>query len=288
MKPCLSQTLTLPSSFAEDVDNYLGVGCTAMEVWLTKLEQHLESHSATDTRKRLADLGLNLPAAAYQGGLLLSQGEERRAHHDHFRRRLGLCQEFGIGVLLVVADFTQQVTQTDLDRAGVSLVQAAQLAATYGVRLGLEFRGSNRWCASLDTALALVDACGQPNLGVVFDVFHYYTGPSKLEDLRFLTTENLAHVQLCDLAGTPRELAGDADRILPGEGDFLLGPILEHLRVIGYEGHVSVELFNPDLWRMKPVQVAEAALTALRRLLGVASMGDPSSPLPGPPMGISE
>ena len=74
-------------------------------------------------------------------------------------------------------------------------------------------------------------------------------------------------MQLCDLAGVPRELAGDADRILPGDGDFQLGPILEHLRRIGYAGWVSVELFNPELWKMKPVQVAEAAYTAVRRLL---------------------
>ena len=42
--------------------------------------------------------------AAYQGGLLLSQGEQRQAHYDHFRRRLDLCQAFAIPTLLVVAD----------------------------------------------------------------------------------------------------------------------------------------------------------------------------------------
>src|SRR5258707_7969186 len=107
MKPCISQATTLPRSFAEDVVDYAAAGCSAMEVWLTKLEQHLESHSAADTRKLLADKGLTLAAGAYQGGLLLSQGEQRRAHYDHFRRRLGLCQEFGIPTLLVVADFAE-------------------------------------------------------------------------------------------------------------------------------------------------------------------------------------
>ena len=60
-------------------------------------------------------------------------------------------------------------------------------------------------------------------------MFHFYTGPSKTEDLAHLTPQNLAWVQVCDLSGTPRELAGDSDRILPGEGDFQLGPIIEHL-----------------------------------------------------------
>jgi sugar phosphate isomerase/epimerase len=267
MKPCLSEATTLPTPFAEDVAAYADGGCTAMEVWLTKLETHLETHSAADTRKLLEDRQMTLAAASYQGGLLLSQGEQRRAHYDHFRRRLELCRGFRIPVLLVVADFVGEVDATSLDRAVVSLRQAAQWAAGFDVRLALEFRGRSSFCASLDTALALVAQCGEPNVGVNVDVFHYYTGPSKLEDLRLLTPANLAFVQLCDLAWVPRELATDADRVLPGDGDFQLRPIVQQLRAIGYDGWVSVELMNPTLWQIKASQVAELAMSALKRLL---------------------
>jgi sugar phosphate isomerase/epimerase len=269
MKPCISEATTLPSSFAEDVAAYADAACPAMEVWLTKLETHLEKHSAADTRKLLEDRHMTLAAAAYQGGLLLSQGEQRKAHYDHFRRRLDLCQQLGISTLLVVADFVGAVEATALERAVVSLKQAAQWADAFGVRLALEFRGSDTFCASLDTALAVVANCGEANVGINFDVFHYYTGPSKFEDLKLLTAGNLAHVQLCDLAGVPRELATDADRILPGEGDFRLGPILDRFRAIGYDGWVSLELMNPSLWQMKATQVVEIGITALRRLLGL-------------------
>ena len=272
MKPCISEATTMPSSFAEDVANFADAGCTAIEVWLTKLETHLEGHSLDDTRKLLHDRGLAPAAAAYQGGLLLSQGDQRRAHFDHFRRRLDLCQALGIPTLLVVADFAQALDRLALERAVVSLRQAAQWAGAFGVRLALEFRGKDTFCASLDTALALVGQCGEPNVGVNFDVFHYYTGPSKLEDLDLLTRDNLAHVQLCDLAGVPRELATDADRVLPGDGDFHLGPILDRIRAAGYDGAVSLELFNPVLWKARPAQVAEIGLTALRTVLGLAEM----------------
>src|SRR5262249_31388458 len=137
---------------------------------------------------------LTLPAAAYQGGLLLSQGEQRKVTFDHFKRRLDLCQGFGIPTLLVVADFVEKIDQTALQRAVVSLKQAGQWAAGFNVRLALEFRGSSTFCSSLDTAVALVTACDEPNVGVVLDVFHYYTGPSKFEDLALLTPRNLAHV----------------------------------------------------------------------------------------------
>jgi 4-hydroxyphenylpyruvate dioxygenase len=270
MKPCISEAMTMPSSFAQDVACYADAGCVGMEVWLTKLETHLESHPLDDTRKLLGDRGLALAAAAYQGGLLLSQGEQRRAHFEHFRRRLDLCQALGIPTLLVVADFAGAVDPTGLERAVVSLAQAGQWAAACGVRVALEFRGHGAFCASLDTAVALVAQCGEPNVGVNFDVFHYYTGPSKLEDLGLLTRDNLAHVQLCDLAGVPREVAADADRVLPGDGDFRLGPILDQIRATGYDGWVSLELLNPVLWKAKPAQVAEVGLTALRKVLGLA------------------
>jgi 4-hydroxyphenylpyruvate dioxygenase len=216
----------------------------------------------------VTDRGVTLTAAAYQGGLLLSQGAQRQAHYDHFKRRLDVCQAFAIPTMLVVADFVGKIEPTDLERAVVSLKQAAQWAAAFEVRLALEFRGSATFCSSLDTALSLVTAAAEPNLGVNLDVFHYYTGPSKFDDLSLLTPSNLAHVQVCDVAGVPRELAADSDRVFPGDGDFRLEPIIDQLRTVGYDGWVSLELFNPTIWQAKPTQVAELGLGAVRRLLG--------------------
>jgi 2-keto-myo-inositol isomerase len=267
MKPCLSEVTTLPATFAEDVSAYGGVGWRAMEVWLTKLENHLQSHSVESTKELLGEQQIALVAASYQGGLLLSQGEARKAHFDHFRRRLNLCQEFSIPTMLLVADFAQRPDAIALERAIVSLKQAAQWADGFGVRLALEFRGADAFCSCLDTAITLVEQCGEPNTGVTLDVFHYYKGPSKPEDLERLTPANLAFVQLSDVAGIPRELAADSDRIMPGEGDFRIRPITDHLKSMGYEGYVSLELMNPMLWQAKPSQIAELGLSALSRFV---------------------
>ena len=85
--------------------------------------------------------------------------------------------------------------------------------------------------------------------------------------------KNLAWVQVCDLSGTPRELAGDADRILPGEGDFELGPIFEHLGRIGYDGYVSLEVLNPHLWQVAPDRVSPT--WAIRRSIAFWAVRSP-------------
>lgn len=267
MIACLNQATTLPTPFAEDVAAYADGGCTGLEVWLTKLEQHLEQSSVAATRALLEERGVRLVAAAYQGGLLLSQGTARTTHFDHFKRRLDLCQTFGIPTMVVVADFVQRFDPAVLPHAVASLAEAGQWAAGFGVDLALEFRGADTFCSSLDTAITLVEQCGEANVGICLDLFHFYKGPSKTEDLLRLTPANLFHVQLCDVAGVPREWMTDADRVFPGEGDFALDPLRERLQTIGYHRGVSVELMNPTLWQLKPSQVAELAWTTLQRFL---------------------
>lgn len=273
MKPALSQVCSLNSPFEKDVEDYAAGHCRALELWLGKLEGYLETHTLDDVRRLLDTHEMVAPVASYQGGLLVSQGEARAEHWSHFARRLELCRGLGVETLVVAGDLLGPITQQDLERASMSLGQAALQAGEQGVRLALEFQAQATFGNNLQTAAAMVAEVGEPNLGLCFDVFHYYLGPSKPDDLGYLSPDNLFHVQLCDLSGQPRELATDADRILPGDGDFLLGQLVEALRQIGYAGYVSVELMNPQVWQIPARQFGEIAMTALRSVLGQAHMG---------------
>lgn len=272
MIPALSQVCTLDAPFAKDVEDYAAGACQALELWLGKLDAYLERHTPADVRRLLDEHHMTAPVASFQGGLLSSQGEFRQAHWKSLDERLALCRELGIGTLIVAGDIAGPLEQADIDRVQLSLREAAREAQRYGVRLALEFQGRAALANNLQTAASLVADVDSPHLGLCFDVFHYYIGPSKPEDLGYLTSDNLFHVQFSDLAGQARELASDADRILPGDGDFQLAPIVDRLREIGYPGCVSVELMNPQIWRIPPRQFGEIGMTALRKVLGLASM----------------
>lgn len=270
MPASISQVTTLPTPYEVDLPAFARAGFAVVELWLTKLETFLESHPVAEARAILADNGLTAGAAASQGGLLLSGGTQRSEHLAHYRRRLDLLGELGVRTLVVVTDFPGVPTADDYRRAVDALGEVASMAAGHGVRLALEFNKSSRFCASLDTTLALLAQSGAENAGLCLDLFHYYAGPSKLEDLDDLSADRLAWVQVCDLSGTPRELAGDADRILPGEGDFRLGPILGKLEEIGYDGPISLELMNPTLWSVPVDALADASMRSMARLLAGA------------------
>jgi sugar phosphate isomerase/epimerase len=270
MQPCISQVCSLASAFEDDIDGYADAAGSSIELWLTKLEDYLATHKIEDARSRAADRGLNLAAAAFQGGLLISQGEARRAAWEQFQRRLELCDRLSVPVLVVVADFLGPFSQTDIERARLSLQQAGEAAARHRVKIALEFQAKNTFVNNLETAVMMAESVGNSNVGICLDLFHFFIGPSKFDDLRLLTNDNLFHVQVADLADRPRELATDADRILPGDGDFHLKPVFEYLRQIGYNGAISLELTNPQFWQIPARQVGEIGLTALRVALGQA------------------
>jgi 4-hydroxyphenylpyruvate dioxygenase len=267
MKPAVSQIGTLPTSFARDVEEYAACGIEYLEAWFTKLEEYLKAHSLADVRQLLERHQMGVPVASIQGGLLTSVGAARQAAWDLFAQRLQLCRELGIGVVVVACDVPAPISDQDLIRTRASLQEIAAWGQQHAVRVALEFQSSAGLGNNLQTAAALVHDVGNVWLGICLDAFHFAVGPSKTEDLAYLTPDNLFHVQLSDLADRLRETAADRDRILPGDGDLPLTTIVRHLRAIDYQGAVSVEIMNPQIWQIPVRQVADASISALRRVL---------------------
>lgn len=271
MQLAISQVCSLESPLAQDVEDYAAGDCHVLELWAGKLDTYLDQHSANDLRALLAEHAMTAPVVSFQGGLLASQGEHRKQHWETFAGRLERCRAIGAGTLVLAGDIAGPLEQQDLERVQLSLGQAAQLAGQHGVRLAFEFQARAAFANNLQTAAALVAEVDSPHLGICLDLFHFYTGPSKVEDFGYLTAANLFHVQLCDLSGVAREFAADADRILPGDGDFQFDALVARLREIDYQACVSVELMNPQIWRIPARQFGEIALAALRKVVGDVS-----------------
>ena len=267
MKPTLSQVCTLQSDFESDVKEYAAGNCQSMEAWFTKLEDAVERISIAGVKDLLSEHEMRVEVATFRGGLFADQSVARDTAWELFRKRLALCQELSIRTVVVAFYILPPTTQKAVDLSRELLIQAAQDAAAKRIRLAMEPQSRSAFGNNLQTMAALLAETNSPHLGVCLDLFHFFTGPSKYSDLRYLSNDNLFHVQLCDLADVPREFATDSDRIVPGDGDFEVEPIMEFLREIKYTGCVSVELMNPQIWQVPPRQFSEIGMKAIERLL---------------------
>ena len=264
MIPAISQCSTLASPFREELEQYAGCRMNHVEIWLPKLEAWLKKESVESTSRLFGDLGIVPIAGSIQGGLLRPAGEARKAHEDHFRRRLDLMQALGIPLVVVVPETDHD--SADLGPVAEGLVRAAQWGEAFGIKVALEFHCRARVVNNLQTAAMMIRAAAQPHLSLCLDLFHFWNGPSKESDLELLREIPMGLVQASDVSGIPRELASDGQRILPGEGDIPLKSLLEKIGQAGYKGPVSVELLNPQIWGIKASHVAELAQSSLTRL----------------------
>jgi sugar phosphate isomerase/epimerase len=272
MKPAISTVCSLNAPLETILEDYSAGQCRLIEVWLGHAEQYLDGKPAKALSELLLHHGCDPVAATFQGGLLTSQGDARREHWAHFEKRLALCSAASIPTLVLAGDVYGPLGPEDLGRLSASLVESAKRAADAGVRLALEFDARASFPNNLQSAVALIEDVGLPSLGICLDWFHFSVGPSKVIDLHLLTPETIALVQLSDIADVPREMATDADRILPGEGNSPPQQLIAHLEAMKYDGPISIELQNPQLWQVPPRQFGEIAITALRKLLGQAEM----------------
>jgi sugar phosphate isomerase/epimerase len=130
----------------------------------------------------------------------------------------------------------------------------AQILGAYNIQLGLEFVGPHhlrtRWANpfiwTLQETLDWIDAIGEPNVGLLFDSYHWYTNELTLNDILALKAEQIVHVHINDALDIPVSEVQDNGRLYHGEGIIDLGNFHRGLHTIGYKGVVSQEILTPE------------------------------------------
>lgn len=139
----------------------------------------------------------------------------------------------------------------------------AQILGAYGLRLGLEFVGPHhlrtQWTHpfiwTMEETLDWIDAIGEPNVGLLFDAYHWYTTGMTVEEIEGLRPEQIVHVHLNDARDVPIQEVLDNDRLYPGEGVIDLPGFLRGLQQIGYRGPVAQEILTPSAPKETPEEL---------------------------------
>ena len=149
-----------------------------------------------------------------------------------------------------------------------------QVLAEYGVRLGLEWLGPRHIRASgtpviwkMNQTLELIEEIGLSNIGLLFDVWHWFNAEDTLDDLRALRGDQIVHCHFNDAPDKPLDQQQDMHREIPGRGIIPLVDVLRVLQEIGYDGFLAVEIFNDELKAMPPAEAARLVKAACDEVL---------------------
>ena len=247
------------STIREDFEAIAKAGFKHVELRQSKINDQSQ-YSIADVKKMLDDNGLE--ALGSQHAPSLGFPDERQPRRlDAFKRNVEKTAALGLKLTNCACVVREpKVTLDHYKQAVENYRAAAEFAAEYGIVIVIEFMKFSTFLSTLPSALWMTRQVQHPNLNITVDAFHVWAGRGKMQDLDDVGEGEVFNFHLNDVAADkPRELLGDADRLMPGDGEIPLAQMLRGLRGRGYKGKVVVELFSPEWWGRPVDEVCRVA-----------------------------
>ena len=195
------------------------------------------------------------------------EGVDEPAFQDVLRRaeaKFSLMRRLGIDVVLCCSNVATATIDDDAVSAS-QLRRLGDLAQEYGVRIAFEALAWGRYIDDYRRAWRIVQLADHPAVGVCLDSFHILSrghDPAAIEDI---PGDRIFFLQLADAPALSMDVLSWSrhHRLFPGEGSFDLTRFLTHVVRAGYDGPVTLEVFN-DTFRQ--VDVRGTAVHARRSL----------------------
>ena len=264
MRLALNSSTIKPTPLLDKIRIAGEAGYAGIELWAVELYQHVgRGGEISEVERALADHGLEVPCFIAVRNWGESEGWEYRLAMDEARRRFELAARLG-APLMVCTPPLQRPGIAGLARGYADLLQ---LGRETGVRAVLEYISFFASLTNIPDTVAVLDECGDPEGCTILDAFHNWNNRTTLADVRALPLERIAHYHINDAApGIPSGSQKDPDRVMPGDGVIELKAELGALREKGYEGWLSLELFNEEWWAKDPLETAKTGLERMRTL----------------------
>jgi sugar phosphate isomerase/epimerase len=149
-----------------------------------------------------------------------------------------------------------------LDEMARAVGAICRRAAARGLEIALEFVPGTG-LPDLPFARAVAEACGEPNCALILDLYHLDRSGGAVEDVRRLSPNAIANIQLSDRIRPPLDTPAKpmAGRELPGRGELPLRELLAAALENSPGASVDIEVLNEEL-RDLPTDEACARLAA--------------------------
>ncbi|MFE6622580.1 bifunctional sugar phosphate isomerase/epimerase/4-hydroxyphenylpyruvate dioxygenase family protein [Streptomyces sp. NPDC057740] len=277
-------TVSLSGSLTEKLTAASRAGFDGVEIF----ENDLLASPLTpeEIRARCADLGLTVDLYQPMRDIEAVPADEFTRNLRRARHKFELMRRLGADTVLVCSSVHPLAVDDDA-LAAYHLRQLADLAQEFGIRVAYEALAWGRHVSTYDHAWRIVEAADHPALGTCLDSFHILSRGSDPKGIENIPGEKIFFLQLADAPLLAMDVLQWSRhyRCFPGQGGFDVAGLVRHVLHTGYDGPLSLEVFN-DVFRQ--AEAGPTAVDALRSLLVLQeTLGVTAPPAPVVPTGVA-
>jgi 4-hydroxyphenylpyruvate dioxygenase len=195
---------------------------------------------------------------------------------ERARRKFDVMAELGTADILVCSS-THPEALGGIDRMADDFSELGGIAAGYGIRVGFEALAWGRHVNDHRDAWEVVRRADHANIGLILDSFHTLSRKIDPATIRRIPGDRIFFVQLADAPAIDMDLLywSRHFRNMPGEGDLDVTSFMRAVAATGYDGPVSLEIFN-DQFRGGPARtIAQDGYRSLVALMDDVRRAEP-------------
>ncbi len=285
-------TVCLSGTLAEKVEAIAAAQFKGVEIF----ENDLLSFNGTPAEARLLieDLGLKTitfqPFRDFEG----MPEPQRSKVFARAERKFDVMQDLGCDLLMVCSNVSPD-SLGGIDRAAADFHELGERAAKRGMRVAFEALSWGRHIHDYRDAWEVVRRAGHPAVGLVLDSFHVLVRGTDLSAIRAIPKDRIFLVQMADAPKLDMDYLSWSRhyRCFPGQGELPIDEFMLALQATGFDGLLSLEIFNDRFRAGSARSVAVdgqrsliVTLDELRRKTGANIVDLPNLPPKAAPSGI--
>ncbi|NLU76760.1 sugar phosphate isomerase/epimerase and 4-hydroxyphenylpyruvate domain-containing protein [Streptomyces sp. HNM0575] len=223
--------------------------------------------SPESVRSLCADLGLTVDLYQPFRDFEAVPEELHAAGLRRAERKFDLMERLGADTMLVCSTLSPYAVDDD-GLAAHQLRALAERASARGIRVAYEALAWGRFVNSWEHSWQIVRRADHPALGLCLDSFHVLSRDPEPTGIDTVDADKLFFLQLADAPRLDMDVLqwSRHHRLFPGQGSFDLPDFLAQVLAAGYDGPLSLEVFN-DVFRQ--TDPGPAALDAMRSLVAL-------------------
>lgn len=205
----------------------------------------------------------------------------REAAFSRAEHKFDIMGELGVDKLLACSNCSPE-SSGERARIVEDLFALGEAAAKRGLTIGYEALAWGRHVNDHRDAWNIVKAVDHPNVGILLDSFHSLARGIPNDSLREIDPAKIVFVQLADAPKIDVGLLylSRHFRCMPGQGDLPVTEFVSELMLAGYDGPLSLEIFN-DRFR-----ASSADLVAADGMRSLVTVDDQATRTVGRPAGL--